>query len=203
MQLFTIGHSTHEADQLVRLLALHDVTAVGDVRSHPYSGRASQFNRENLSETLRQAGIEYVFLGDQLGSRSPDPDCYIDSQVSYGQVAKSQRFIEGIERVLKGLQQYSIALLCAEKDPLFCHRTILVCRQLESYSVAIAHILSDGSLETQQALEQRLLRTCGLEEPSMFSTRVELLERAYDMQGKRIAYVRPDVGAEERLPEQI
>ncbi len=204
MQLFTIGHSTHETEHLLKQLTKHHVTAVGDVRSYPYSRRVSQFNRENLAEALDRDGIEYVFLGEELGGRSADSECYVDDQVSYGRVAKNARFLDGIQRVLKGLQQYSIALLCAEKDPLFCHRAILVCRQLANHDVPIAHILGNGSIETQKELERRLLRICHLEKPSMFSTHEELLERAYDVQGKRIAYSRrPDVGSNPNAQEQI
>ena len=194
MPLFTVGHSTHEMEELVRLLLSHGVTAVGDVRSHPFSRRSPQFNRENLVPALKDKGIDYVFLGQELGGRSEDPQHYVDGKVYYRLVADSDRFREGVERVVKGIKRYSIALLCAEKDPLFCHRMILVCRYLRKLGPQIGHIHGDGSLETQQAAEERLLSMLNLNQPSMFSSTDDLIEQAYDLQGERISYVKASVG---------
>ncbi|HEY2975876.1 MAG TPA: DUF488 domain-containing protein [Pyrinomonadaceae bacterium] len=188
--LFTIGHSTHEITELLYLLQLHNVTAVADVRSYPYSQRSPQFNREGLSAVLQKVGLAYVFLGKELGGRSGDPGHYVNGKVAYERVAASALFADGIERLLKGLQRYSIALLCAEKDPLFCHRTILVSRHVRGHGVSIAHILEDGTIETQEAVEGRLLRMWGLDQPNIFSNRDELLDRAYELQGERIAFAK-------------
>ena len=67
--LFTIGHSTHSWEQFYELLRHHCIAAVGDIRSSPYSAWLPQFNRDPLDRTLREAGIRYVFLGDELGAR--------------------------------------------------------------------------------------------------------------------------------------
>ncbi len=194
MPLFTVGHSTHELEELVRLLLSHGVTAIGDVRSHPFSRRSPQFNRVNLIPALVDAGIDYAFLGQELGGRSEVPEHYVDGKVYYPLVADSDRFRKGVDRVVKGLESYSIALLCAEKDPLFCHRAILVCRYLRRLVPKIWHIHGDGSLETQQAAEERLLSMLNLNQPSMFLSTNELIERAYDLQGERISYVKAAVG---------
>ncbi len=186
--LFTIGHSNHELSALVGLLRQHGIGAVADVRSQPYSGRLPQFNRPVLEQALKENGLEYVFLGRELGARRDEPHCYADGQARYELVAKTPAFSKGLQRVLKGLAQYRVALLCAEKDPLTCHRTILVCRQLRSQGFAIQHIHADGSLESHEAAEERLLKLAGLGEPSLFATHEQQVEQAYDWQGARIAY---------------
>jgi hypothetical protein len=112
----------------------------------------------------------------------------VDGQARYDRIAQTPAFGEGIKRVLNGLENYRIALLCAEKDPITCHRTILVCRHLRRAGVMINHILADGSLEPHCAAEARLRKQLGLDQPSLFETPEEQLEEAYDRQGLKIAY---------------
>ena len=131
-KIFTIGHSTHEFKRFVALLKHHGIGAVADVRSTPYSRWQPQFNREELTDALKKHGISYVFMGKELGARSDDPDCYDQGRVQYRRLAGTELFRSGIDRVLDGAHRMSIALMCAEKDPLECHRTILVARELVS-----------------------------------------------------------------------
>jgi uncharacterized protein (DUF488 family) len=187
-ELFTIGHSTHEQSALIRLLEMHGVTAVADVRSNPFSARLPQFNQPVLDKALDEWGIRYTFLGKELGARRDEQHCYVDGQARYDRIAQTPAFGEGIKRVLNGLENYRIALLCAEKDPITCHRTILVCRHLRRAGVTINHILADGSLEPHHASETRLREQLGLHQPSLFETPEQQLEEAYDRQGLKIAY---------------
>ncbi len=186
--LFTIGHSNHPIEAFIALLQRYGITAVGDVRSHPYSRYAPQYSRDPLKAALAQMGIAYVFLGKELGARSKDPGCYKQGRVQYDRLARQPQFAEGIKRVTEGMQQHRIALMCAEKDPLECHRTLLVARKLHEAGVEIAHILSDGSLEYHRTLESRLLDVCKLPEGDMFKQRDELISEAYAIHGERFAY---------------
>ncbi|HFD33109.1 MAG TPA: DUF488 domain-containing protein [Gammaproteobacteria bacterium] len=187
-ELFTIGHSTHTVDYFIDLLKKHSITAVCDVRSHPYSKYNPQFNREVLKEELKRNNIAYVFLGKELGARSENPNCYIDGRVQYNYLVDEPSFQQGIIRLKKGMKQYSIALMCAEKDPITCHRTILVCREMRSHTKQIKHILANGEIETNLEAEERLLTTLGIV-PDMFKNKNECIEEAYDKQGQKIAYV--------------
>src|SRR6266446_5531061 len=126
--VYTIGHSTHTIEKLIALLKDHGITALCDVRSQPYSRMNPQFNREPLKQALRDSGILYVFLGAELGARSEDKSCYRNGQVQYDLLARTDLFKRGIERVKDGAHRYRLALMCAEKEPLDCHRTILVSR---------------------------------------------------------------------------
>lgn len=185
---FTIGHSTHEFARFVELLKQHHVDAVADVRSIPYSRRQPQFNREKLAAALKAHGIAYVFLGKELGARSNDPACYDNGRVQYRRLARSALFRSGLERVLNGSQRMSIALMCAEKDPVDCHRTILVARELVRLGKVVNHILADGRLETHQVAMKRLTEQLGLSEEDLFRTPTDLEDEAYTAQEKNIAY---------------
>jgi uncharacterized protein (DUF488 family) len=186
--VFTIGHSNHRTERFVALLQMHGVTALGDVRSKPYSQFHPQFNRESLKKSLREHGIAYVFLGRELGARSEDHSCYEHGKVQYDRLARTGLFRGGLDRIRKGAEDYRIALMCAEKEPLDCHRTILVARSLEALGFDIYHIHADGRTESHEQALARLIRMLGLPAEDMFSTRDLAVSDAYRLQAERIAY---------------
>jgi uncharacterized protein (DUF488 family) len=196
-KLFTIGHSNHDLERFLHLLKMHAITAVADVRSSPYSKFNPQYNREVLQKALKENRIAYVFLGDELGPRSENPACYRDGKVQYARLAGTDLFLRGVERLLTGMKSYRIALLCAEKDPISCHRMILVCRALRSEPIEISHILEDGSVESLADSERRLMQELKMRQLRMFESPEDLIQRAYDTQGEKIAYVRDDPSARE------
>lgn len=197
--LYAIGHSNHEISTFIALLRQHGITALGDIRSHPYSRYVPQYSREPLKAALAAAGIVYVFLGKELGARSENPACYKQGRVQYEQLAKEPIFLEGIDRVIQGMSRYRIALMCAEKDPIECHRALLVARKLFETGIQVNHILADGSLETHEDMESRLLTVCRLPEGDMFRSREEFVADAYLMQGERVAYQDEAMSEEKRI----
>ena len=172
-RLFSVGHSNQELPQLVALLRRAGVTAVADVRSSPYSRRLPQFNRESLERELKQNGIAYVFLGDRLGGRPRDREMYdADGRVDYERVRRTAEFRHGLERLLRGLEKYTIAMLCGEDDPLDCHRGLMIAPAAKEEGASPLHLRKDGSVETNEAMERRLLRetgTAGRIEPPLFA----------------------------------
>lgn len=186
--VYTIGHSTQTVERFIELLQMHAITAIADVRSSPYSRMNPQFNREPLRERLRQSGISYVFLGKELGARSDDRRCYRDGKVQYDLLAQTPLFKDGIARVLEGADTYRVGLMCAEKDPLECHRAILVSRALHQNTVDVRHVLADGRVETQDELETRMLDQLHMHGEDMLNTKDELVREAYRTQGEAIAY---------------
>lgn len=195
--VYTIGHSTHSTEKLIQLLAGHDVNAVADVRSQPYSRFNPQFNRESLRAELKTAGIAYVFLGRELGARAEDRGCYVDGQVQYDLLARTALFQEGLTRIAQGIGENRIALMCAEKDPLTCHRAILVCRHLGVRGITAQHILEDGRLESHEDAVTRLLAELDIPERDLFRTRDDLILEAYSRRGERIAYSEKQPAGEE------
>jgi len=162
-----------------------------------------QFNREPLKDALRGAGISYVFLGKELGARSEDRSCYSDGKVQYDRLARTALFQQGLARVVEGASRFRVALMCAEKDPLTCHRTILVVRQLVARGLEAAHILEDGRLEPHEEALDRLLREEGLRSTDLFKPRQELLDEAYAKRGNAIAYVEKPSAAGDSAPDRF
>lgn len=187
--VFTIGHSTHSVERFVVLLQQHGISAVGDVRSRPYSRYNPQFNREEMERFLRDCGIAYVFLGKELGARSEDPSCYEQGRIRYDRLARTDLFQRGLSRVREGTERYRFALMCAEKEPLECHRTILVSRHLEALGLEVRHILADGAIETHAEALRRLAQLLKMPDTHLFLSPQELVVEAYLRQEERIAYV--------------
>jgi uncharacterized protein (DUF488 family) len=187
--VYTVGHSTHTSARLLDLLTRHAITAVADVRSQPYSRMNQQFNRETLRATLKAAGVAYVFLGRELGARTENRGCYVDGKVQYDRIAQTSLFREGLDRVEQGAAKHKIVLMCAEKDPLTCHRAILVCRHLVLRSLRVEHIVDDGGLESHDAALIRLLGELGIEQADLFRSQPDLIAEAYARRGDQIAYV--------------
>ena len=189
--LYTVGHSNHPVERFLGLLQPHGITAVADVRSTPYSRFNPQFRREKLQAALAGVGIQYVFLGQELGARSQDPACYdAEGRVSYAKLARTELFRNGLQRLITGMADHRISLMCAEREPLECHRTILVARELVREGVVVTHILGDGSLESQEHALQRLAANLKLVGGDLFSDSTGRMEEAYDLQAARIAYVK-------------
>lgn len=186
--IFTVGHSNHSLDDFVALLTQNWVTAIGDVRSQPVSAYTPHFSREQLSSALAQHGIAYVFLGNYLGGRSSNKACYQNGRLQYSRVMQEPLFATGIARVKSGMQQFRMALMCSEKDPLGCHRALLVGRRLFQDGVNIQHILSTGQTEDHPALESRLLALCKIPDGDMFRDREACIADAYQVQGDRVAH---------------
>lgn len=187
--LFTVGHSKHSAGAFVALLKKHDITAIADVRSDPYSKFNPQFNRESIQNVLGEHTISYVFLGQELGARRDERECYVDGKARYDLIAKTPAFARGLERIRNGMRTHRVALMCAERDPVTCHRMILVTRHLRSASSAISHIREDGTAEPSHQAEARLVELFFPDGRDLFRSRHDLVEEAYDLQAARIAFV--------------
>jgi uncharacterized protein (DUF488 family) len=190
--VYSIGHSNGTIERLIGLLQQHSITAVADVRSQPYSRFNPQFNREVLAGSLKGVGLEYVFLGQELGARSDDPACYRNGRAQYALIAKAGTFQRGIERLLSGAERFRLAILCAEKEPLVCHRGILISRHLHEIGMVVRHILEDGSVEDHESAVERLLDMHGLRDDHLFHSREERIALAYEKQAEDIQYAREE-----------
>lgn len=186
-EVLTIGHSTHAPDDLLALLHRHGVTAVADVRSTPRSRFLPHVNAPALRSLLAVSGIAYVPLGEELGARPRDRSVYVDGVASHARIAASAWFRRGLERVIAGAARYRICLMCAEKDPLDCHRAVLVGRHLAARGVRVSHIHGDGSLEPNAEFERRLLSATRMDKPDLFATG-DPVQRAYDRRSEEIAF---------------
>ena len=188
--LYTIGHSNHKIENFIALLKRYGVICIADVRSAPYSRYCPQFNKDALASALQAAGITYMFLGRELGARPDDFSRYERGCVNFQHIAETKEFKGGLQRLIAATSKHQVALMCAEKDPLECHRSILVCRHLKKYNLYIRHILQDGSIEDHLSAERRLVKMLKIE-PTLFepsNTERDFIEQAYDNQAQKISY---------------
>lgn len=191
--LFTVGHSNLEFEQFVKLLRDSTVELLLDVRSRPQSSRFPQFSQPGFGSLLAAEGIAYLFLGEELGGRPDDPDVYrLDGLVDYRSRRKSYAFRAGLERLLKELEGRTLAMMCAEEDPLECHRFLMVCPELVRAGIQPLHIRKGSRIETQEAAENRLLEDAGfgaVAANTLFpDARVEALEKAYELQAGKFGF---------------
>lgn len=148
--VFTVGHSNHSLEHFLGLLKMHAVQVVVDVRSQPYSKYAKHFNHQALKVALQDAGLHYVYLGRELGGR-PEGDEFYDAEgrVFYDRLAATSIFQEGLSRLERGIREYKVALICAEEDPVCCHRHLLVSRVLADRGILVENIRGDGRIQSE------------------------------------------------------
>lgn len=189
-KLFTIGYSGFTMPDFIKALVKHSIGAVVDVRSSPYSKHWPEFNQPQLKQSLNENGIYYLAMGDSLGARPNDHTLYTHGTADFKKMAASSFFIEGCKRVISGLMKHSIALLCAENDPICCHRTILVAQNINIIEpkVAIFHIHRLKETESHQNLVNRLLSLHHLDQEDLLRSYEQRLSMAFDMQENKIAY---------------
>jgi uncharacterized protein (DUF488 family) len=154
MELFSIGHSNAEINAFIDLLRRYEITALADTRSQPYSRYNRHFSREQLKHSLEEAGIEYFYMGKELGGRPEDPALYSQNgKVEYDLVAQSSFYLAGIERLLALASDRRVAFMCAEADYKSCHRYWLITRTLTRRGVVVRHILHSGDAVVSEASE--------------------------------------------------
>lgn len=193
--LYTIGHSQHELEYFVKMLNEYDINYLLDVRSIPYSQFAANYNREHIKAVLNNVGIKYIYMGSYFGARPDDEDLFTkEGYLDFEKARKCDRFKAGVENVIKGIREgNSISLMCTEKDPIECHRAIMVARTFYELEVEVQHILGDGSLQSHDVLEQRLLELyfSNRHQITLFQdskTDDECLREAYRCHNAKIGY---------------
>jgi uncharacterized protein (DUF488 family) len=186
--LFSIGHSNIAAARFIALLRDAGVGAVADVRSTPFSRRFPWFSGKNLAATLAQHGMTYLAYGDALGGRPRDAALYCDGVADYEAMARSAEFQIGLDRLLADAARARVCLMCAEREPLDCHRCLLVARSLAERGLTIGHILHDGTVEPHAATEQRLLALTGTSDDLFVTGQNERLAAAYRRRARTAAY---------------
>jgi uncharacterized protein (DUF488 family) len=190
--LFTIGHSNHPIERFLELARGAGITAIADVRSTPASRRYPWFNQARLAPRLAQEGLAYVPLGEALGGRPRDPRLYREDGVAdYAAMARSDEFRAGLDRVAEGARRYCVCLMCAEREPLDCHRCLLVTRALAERGYAVGHVLADGTIEAHGQTEERLLKLARVP-ADLFADRGQRVAAAYARRTGTAAYRRPE-----------
>ena len=172
MQMLTIGHSNHTADEFLRRIRAHHVTAVADVRAKPVSRRNPHFSSKNLESMLSADGVEYRHFPSLGGHRVPDPDSVNggwrnEAFRGYADYMRTADFQNGLESLLGFAGKYLVAVMCAESQWRDCHRQ-LIADALIVRAVEVRHIMSVDDLMAHQLTPFARITGTGIEYPALF-----------------------------------
>ena len=193
LALFSVGYATKPLDVFLQQLRQYNIDVIADIRSVPYSSAFHDYAREPLQRLLTANELYYVYLGKELGPRSRDPQHYDETgQVQFDRLRLGPDFLAGIARLRNGLSKgHKIALMCAEKDAAFCHRSLLVGHHLlHEENLEVQHLTFSGELESQTELEKRLISIHQLEQ-DFFLAEGEQAAEAYRHQLIKHSYRKP------------
>jgi uncharacterized protein (DUF488 family) len=192
--LYTIGYSGFNVDAFIDALKNNCITALIDVRSNPYSAHFPDFNKEQLDKKLRSNGIRYRNYSKEFGAQQMNraffsPEGFLDFET----FVKSDIFAEGFARLENGMKQnFTFALMCAEKNPADCHRAIMVSRVFHEVGHAVVHLLPNNEAITQDDIEARMLDKYfpDREQMTMFEVKDKssLLSKAYHIKNAEIGF---------------
>lgn len=198
MEVFTIGHSNYSIERLIDMLRYYNINCVVDIRGIPYSKYNIQFDKETIKYTLTKEGFIYIYMAQEFAANRENKVSYNKEGYSdFEKVIYEEDFINGIERLKKGVTKgYRIALLGAMQDPIRCHRSILVGRELLNHGFVVKHILDDYSIASQKQLEENILNKYFGNRGQMTidsllgnaMTEQEMIEEGYRLANKEIGY---------------
>lgn len=209
-KLFTIGYSSFENNLLnfIEILKHFNILNLMDVRTSPYSSRYDKFDRPHLEETLLQNNIRYYYRGDSLGARPDEPKLYTNNKVDFFKLAKTNIFQKQLAKINQGVEKYSLCIMCAENDPIICHRTILICYNLKKLypHININHIfrnvkdpqsdlISQYKIISHENLEKKLLCEYGLDQNSFLhlDNSDNGIDEAFKRKASEISYGKEDI----------
>lgn len=187
--LYTIGYSAFTIEKFIDVLGREEINAVVDVRSRPFSRTFPDFNIDTLKISLKKSKVAYVPMCDQLGAQPKDPALYTNGRVDFAKFADSDQFLKGCERLKEGLTNYTICIMCAEKDPLTCHRAILVTHNMKlRYPRLHIYHIQPERIESHSDMEARLCAETSNDQALLMGG--DPLEEAYSKRAHEIAYCR-------------
>lgn len=154
--VYTIGYGNRSIQDFIALLHRYEILYLVDIRSQPYSRFNPDYSQKALQQHLKQHGIGYIYMGQELGGRPVDEDCYNeDGTVNYEKLAEKPFYQSGIERIETAYtKQLHVVLMCSELKPTECHRGKLIGDSLTEKGIDVKHI--DEAGETTSHIMIRL-----------------------------------------------
>lgn len=193
--VYSIGYSGFSRQELILTLQKYGVSLLVDVRSSPFSNYYQDYNKDVLESALKASGIFYRNYADEFGARQENKIYYCkDGYLDFDVFSRSEPFLRGVDKLCKSMEKnYKFALMCAEKDPIHCHRAILVARAFYERGYHVIHLLPDGQTTTQEEIGRRLVEKYfpDRDQMTLFETIQDddaLLEAAYKKQNAEIGY---------------
>jgi uncharacterized protein (DUF488 family) len=163
MICYTIGHSTRKLEEFINIIKNYGIDCVMDVRSYP---RASNdydkpYDRDSLEINIKQAGINYIYMGEELGeNRTENEALDEEGKVDFDKVMECSIFKKGINKIVEGIKRgHKIVLMCSERNPFNCHRSILLGYALMKNGVAMEHVIDEEKSKSQNRIEEEIFIT--------------------------------------------
>lgn len=193
-EIYTIGYSSFKIEDFIQILKRNNITCVIDVRSNPFSEYFQDYNKDILEKKLKKENIMYRNYKKEFGARQEEPSFYPKGYLDFDLFTKSEQFNEGVLKIAKGIEMgFSFVLMCAEKDPITCHRNIMVAKAFKERGYNIKHILFDGSIESQDDIEKRMIKEYFPERNQMAlfdenKSDEDLIKASYNKKNEEIGY---------------
>lgn len=188
--LYTIGYCVWDPSDLIDALKKRAIGCLVDVRAQPEISRFPQYRGQAFKRLLNAAGLYYLSLSEELGGRPRDKKFYVNGKADFDLLAASPAFKSGCARLRAGLDKFSLCLACAQKNPLNCHRSVLITHRFRFLypEIKIFHLLSPTAQISQSGLDRRLLKARGYDQGLLSGNPEENLNLAYAEQAREIAY---------------
>lgn len=193
--VFTIGYTAFNIDYFIAILKSHKVSHLIDVRSNPVSEYFQDYNSFNLEVKLKQHNIIYENFSLEFGARQENKKFFSESGfVDFEKFTQSEQFKNGLAKIRDGFKQdTNFVLMCAEKEPINCHRSIMIAHAMQKADIEVLHIMPDNQLQPQSEIDKRLLELYfpDRNQLNLFvenSDKNELIEQAYKKQNEKIGY---------------
>ncbi|MEG6522759.1 DUF488 domain-containing protein [Desulfotomaculum sp. 1211_IL3151] len=193
-EVFTIGYAGFKINEFIRVLKEYKINSLIDVRSNPISKFYEEYNQKNLEKLLSSTGMIYRNYRKEFGARQEDKKYYKNGYLDFNLYTQSNNFLEGIRKIEAGTKSnYTFVFMCAEKDPSTCHRNIMVAREFYKLGYDVKNIRSDGSYESQESMEKRLVERYfpNRNQLTLFSESIswqQMVKRSYDLRNSEIGY---------------
>ncbi len=150
--LYTVGHSNYPIEVFIELVRKQQIEVIADVRSNPYAKYATHFTGQFLKKSLETQGLKYVFLGKEIGGKPKEPEFYDnEGHANFEKLAASAKFADGMERLELGISKYRVAIMCAEENPIACHRHLLIAKAAHKRGWAVGHIRKNGQIQNYES----------------------------------------------------
>lgn len=198
MQIYTIGYTGFSIEEFILTLKKHKINSVIDVRSMPYSKIYSDYNEGNIKDTLKKYGMYYRNYKKEFGARQENELYYPHGYLDFSLFTKSEAFKEGMNRIISAIPLgYNFVLMCSEKNPIECHRCIMVAKAFYDNGLDVNNILSTGDFISQSEIEKQLVDIYypNRDQLSLFDDQLswdEMVKNSYSYQNEKIGYRKED-----------
>ena len=135
MTIYTIGTSNRSISEFIDLLRYYKIDLLIDVRRFPTS-KFEHFKKDKLEKSLKESGIDYFYLGKELGGYR---------EGGYENYLKTEEFREGLNKLIKLIEDRKASLCCSERFAFRCHRRFIG-SALKELGYKVIHIIEKDRL---------------------------------------------------------